>query len=479
MSFKISGLGSGVSWDSYIETILRAEQEKMGRTILRQEAKNSAVQSVFGNIKGVVSNLRSSVRDFEFSGDFKIKNVSSSNAETIKATASLSAVLQSVSIDVQQMATSEQHRLAFKSDQDVVTNADAKIKITVRGVEHEIEVKGGTTFAEFRNVLSAKRDLGVSISIYDSKDGTETPFRLTIQDRQLGDFDDNLETDNISFDLSQLDQLQTSFTKFIEAKDTIVLVNGEIVKRKGHRISDVIPGVSLDILREDPGNPVTLTVTESTNNANQKVKSLVENYNQAIQYLKQSLRFDADARVQTNPTAGDSTLRNTLTRLQSLFSGEVLGLPEDQKIRSLGALGVETQFSTGQEASNGFLNFDEAKFNQALADNYDEVIRFFEGLPLEGIGGFAKKAAEILDSFVNSTDGVLTTKMNSLTASLKGLGEQKAKAMERLVQMEDDLTKKFARLETQLAKLNGQQSQVSAAIQSLQLTNTAIANRKR
>ena len=77
MSFNISGLGSGVSWDAYIETILRAEQEKMGRTILRQEAKTSAVQSVFGNIKGVMSNLKSAAKDFEFSGDFKVKSVNS------------------------------------------------------------------------------------------------------------------------------------------------------------------------------------------------------------------------------------------------------------------------------------------------------------------------------------------------------------------------------------------------------------------
>lgn len=97
----------------------------------------------------------------------------------------------------------------------------------------------------------------------------------------------------------------------------------------------------------------------------------------------------------------------------------------------------------------------------------------------EGIDGFGRKATELIESFVNSTDGVLTTKMNSLATTLKDLGDEKASAMERLVQMESDLTKKFARLETQLAKLNGQQSQVQAAVQSLQLTNTAIANRRR
>lgn len=479
MSFNISGLGSGVSWDAYIETILRAEQEKMGRTILRQEAKTSAVQSVFGNIKGVMSNLKSAAKDFEFSGDFKVKSVNSSKPESIKATATLSAILQSVSIDVQQMATAEQHRLVFKSEDDVITNGAAKIKITVRGVEHEIEVEAGTTFAQFRNLLSSKKELGLSVSIYDSKDGTETPFRLTLQDKKLGDFDESAETDNVSFDLSELDNLENSFTRFVEAKDTIVLVNGEVVKRKGHTISDVIPGVSFDVLKEDPGNPVILTVTESTNNANEKVKSLVEAYNQTVQYLKQALRFDPNAETQTNPTAGDSTLRNTLTRLQSLFSSEVVGLPEGQNIRSLGALGIETQFAAGQEASNGFLKFDEAKFNQALADNYDEVISFFEGLQSEGIDGFGRKATELIESFVNSTDGVLTTKMNSLATTLKDLGDEKASAMERLVQMESDLTKKFARLETQLAKLNGQQSQVQAAVQSLQLTNTAIANRRR
>lgn len=480
MGFNISGLGSGVDWNLYIDSIIKGESDRLARTIGTKEVKATAIQTVFSNIRGAMQGLRSAVRDFTFAGDFKKKSVTSSDSDIVTATANLSALVQSFQMEVVQMATLEQHRLAFKGEDEIVTAAEASITINVRGKEHIIEVPPGTTFRELRDLINAE-DIGVTVTVYDSKDGSETPVRMTIQDKTLGDYDDDPDTDNITFDISGLDQVETEFTRITKAQDSIVRINGEEVHRDSHIISDVVPGVTFQILKESPKTSVTLTVKESTSDAKDKLTNLVDRYNEVVGLLKSALAFDPKAGVQTSPTAGNSTLRNILTRLQSTFTSEVSTLPDENTIRSLADLGIETEYSKGEAGNNGMLSFDAAKFDKVLADKYEEVIEFFQGIvgESERLEGFAGKASNLMESFLNSTDGVITQKIQSLGEELKELNEKKLKKLDQLANKEERLVKQFARLETQLARLNNQQSQLSSAIQSLNLNNQYIANRRR
>src|SRR5690606_29466781 len=120
--------------------------------------------------------------------------------------------------------------------------------------------------------------------------------------------------------ISGLNGVSTSFEKTVAAQDTHVRIEGQDIYRDSHVISDVIPGVSFQVLKEDPETPVTLTVTESITGASDKVQTLVDRYNEVVALLKKALQFDPNLKTQTNPTAGNSSLRNILTRVQSTFT---------------------------------------------------------------------------------------------------------------------------------------------------------------
>jgi len=486
----ISGIGSGVDWGQYVDAIVKAEQQAIANTLGRREVVSSAQKTVFANAKGTIDALAAAIRNFKFSGEFKVKSVTSSNSDFITGTASLAATKQTLKVEIEKLAQSEVQRYTFASLQDSVTNSDTSISVTVRGVAHTIEIPAGTTFEGLRDKINAAR-IGVTAAAFNSDDGTGEPARLTISDNVVGDQDNVDTTANVTFDFSTLlgtlstqddDTNPVTASHFIrKAQNANVRINGDLVVRNTNTISDVIPGVTLNLLQAEDGTEFTINIVESTKDAAAKVKDLVDKYNDVLKLLKSSVVYDPNLSQQTNPTAGDSTLRNVMSRLQSGFMQQITSLPNATGvIRSLSDLGVTSTFNSSDPASNGVLSFDATKFNAALNSNYDKVVQFFEGLDADGTQykGWADTLDEVMKTFTGGSTGAITGKIASLDSDLKRITDEKIKKLERLSAKEERLRAKFARLEGQLAALNQQQSTLTQSIQALSLNNQAIANRK-
>jgi flagellar hook-associated protein 2 len=486
----ISGLGGGVDWTSYIDSIIQGEQRALANTIGRREVKVSAEKTVFANVKGLLDGLRTSIRSFQFSGDFKVKSVVSSDATKVTGTASLAAFKQNMRIEIDDLAQAEVQRFTHTGVDDSVASADTTISIEVRGTTHNIEIKAGDTFKDLRDKINAAR-IGVTAAVFDSGDGTGEPARLTITDNKVGDEDSVNTTANVNVNFTGLlgtlatqddDTNPQTATRFIvKAQNASIKINGDTIVRSSNTISDVIPGVTLNLLEEtDVGEPVTINVTESTKDAATKVKQMVDRYNEAVKALKVAVAYDPAAQQQ-GPTAGNSTLRNVLSRLQSEFMASVSQIPNSSSsIRSLSDLGVKSSFNAQDPASNGLLTFDESKFNGLLNTNFDDVVQFFEGLEADGqtYDGFAVGMGRVMDSFTTGATGSINAKLTSIDSELGRIGKEKIDRLERLSRKEERLRGQFARLEGQLARLNGQQSTLNQSIQSLQLNNQYIANRR-
>lgn len=486
MSVNVFGLGSGIDFQAMIDAVIQAEQAKVARTITQKAVSAQSQQVVFQNAKGALNSLDAAIKDFQFAQDLKTKKAKSSDETKFTAIATLNAPIQTTKIEVAQLANNEEARMSFASTDSIVhSGSDTTITINVRGVDKTVDVPSGTTLAELATLIN-KAGIGVSANTYDSGDGTATPARLTIKDNQLGDYDGG--TDNIVFTAfsSQLDQISSDPSITTAAQDSEVIIGEgageETITFSSHTLSGVIPGVTLKLLSESPtGEKETLTISEDISNASTKMKNLVDRYNEAVTMLRQATAFDLTQDTQTNPTAGDSTLRGVLTRLQTAITGQITSLPDGLAIHSLTELGITSVFSGDNTSANGTLEFDASKFNAALENNYDDLIKFFEGFTEDSVtyNGWSDQMIDVMSSFLRSPDGAIVSKISSLDTQLKRLSEEQTDALERIAQKEEFLTQKYARLESQLSALNGQQSQLEASIQSISLTNQAIANKKR
>ena len=81
--------------------------------------------------------------------------------------------------------------------------------------------------------------------------------------------------------------------------------------------------------------------------------------------------------------------------------------------------------------------------------------------------GFAGAAHDRLEEIMSPVDGAFTTKKDQLDLNLTAVGKQIEVQEDRLLEMQDRLTKKYARLEATLAQLEGLNSAYSSLFQSL------------
>lgn len=480
----ISGLGSGIDFSKYIDAIIQADSQKLLNTVGRQEVQAQSEQVVFNNVKSAMGQLESTIKGFKFSQDFRVKTVSSSDSDVFTATAQNSAPNQTFEFTVEALAESELNGQSFESLDSVVHNgADTTITINVRGEDKDISVPSGTTVQELANIIE-NAGIGVSATAFDTLDGSGHPVRLHIIDDKTGEYEDG--PPNISFTAwsSALDNVaavsdSSDPSISVAGANAEIQVGGTSVFSENNVFSGVIPGVTITVKSADPGVTKSMTIAESTENAQQKIQSLVDAYNQVVAVLRQATFFDPSLEQQTNPTAGDSTLRNVLTRLQSAITSTIPTLPESSQFKSLADLGVESTFDAQNPSANGQLTFDANAFNEALDDNFDDVVNFFEGFTEDSVEykGFADSLIGVMDSFLGTPNGAITAKLNSLDSELRRLADEKQKQLERIAAKEERLTQKFARLESQLAGLGAQQSALSAALDSVKLNNQAIAKK--
>lgn len=480
--FQISGLGSGIDWGALVGQVIQADTQALINTVGRREVNLSQQQAVYSNVQGAMTNLRSSFQAFQSAGNFKTKVSSSSDAAIVTASATPSAAVSSVKVKVLSMATQAEARMSFESTDAVVHNGDeAEIKLIVRGIERTLKVPNNTTLSELGDIINAA-NIGVRANVYNTNDGSETPARLALTDIAMGAWENPDDLPNIQFvdfanTLSNVDVDPT----YIEPEQTVVEINGEQIVRNNHVISDIIPGVNLQIKSADPEKEVTISINDSTQNAGNAIKKMVEAYNNVFVMLKQALASNPGAETQTNPTASDSTLRSVLTQMQSEITRIIPGIANESEISSLADIGVTSINNTANPGQNGQLQFDESKFNAALNSKFEDVVKFFEGYRDENdqkVEGFADKMDKIMAGFLASGTGAITSRIDSIKQQIDRVTDEKLRKIEQIERKEERLTARFARLEAQLGGLSSQQGTLDSALQSLANTQRAISNRR-
>lgn len=496
----ISGIGSGIAWDTYIAAIRQKEEEALGRTIVVRQVRKSQQSQVLQQAKTLLENLKSKVLGFSVASNFKVKTVTSSESGVVTGVADGSAVVQTHQIRVDRLATNEKWTYEFTGVNDVVSAGGGTLEFTLRGETKSIEVDAGMTLNQLATKINSL-GLGVTAAVYDTGSGSPSA-RLTIMDNKSGKFNpDQTAGMNFNFENFNSTGLEADFQLMdggtaptVEGQDALIYLNnaaavadpGDEIYSDTNTVTDVIPGVTLTLnsvsLSETPdiSDWITLTVGETTQNASAKIQDFIKAYNDVVTFLRQATKVNLAEEKQSNPTAGDPTLRSVLAQLQSAVTSVVATLPPDNAIRSVADLGISTAaYQAGQDLT-GTLNFDSSKFEKALKENYEDLIKFFEGATIDGqkYAGFASKIEEVLKTFTNSTSGAVTKKIDTLRGEILNLDEDYQRKMARILAREERLKAQFARLEKTLGQLSGQSSALNQALNAIALNNQAIANRK-
>ncbi len=155
---------------------------------------------------------------------------------------------------------------------------------------------------------------------------------------------------------------------FSEPKDAVIRIDSLTLIKDSNTISDVIEGVTLNLLNVDSTTPTTVTVSQGDVSATKaNIEEFIDAYNTVIGDLYTTFAYDPENPT-NNPLRGDYTVRNIQRRLKEIVVNSVPGLEGDYTTLYQIGISVDT---------TGRLSIDDGKLNKALGSDPLSVMKLF------------------------------------------------------------------------------------------------------
>ncbi len=287
--------------------------------------------------------------------------------------------------------------------------------------------------------------VGVKASVLNDRKNPDAPYKLMITGDSVGD-DHQVKYPTLYFLDGDADLY---FDEQREAKNGRVKVDGFEFEIGDNSCKDVIPGVTLELKQATPGRTVNVSVKEDREVVSGKIKTFVDGVNAVLAFVQQQNALGKESDT-TQTLGGDSLLRSVENRLRNLIQNPQMTGSDVTRLNQVGIV-----FNR-----NGVLDFDEKKFNDALARNPAGVQRFLAGDGFKT--GFIPTLRREINTLLNSAFGPVAIRKRALQDKISQMDKQIEDKQRQLGKKEETLRNKFARLEETMSKMKGQSASVGA-----------------
>ncbi len=264
------------------------------------------------------------------------------------------------------------------------------------------------------------------------------------------------------------------------ARDAVVLLEGIEVVRETNSISDLIPGVTLD-LQDASDKKIRLKVEPDREKSKEAIIELVGNYNRLMadinilsrndERLIQEISYYTDEERKTATERlgllqGDSTLNQLRTAMQRIVTN---AHPVGEGTAVLGQIGVSTNAARGGAGGydvtrlRGYLEIDEEALGRALRDDFETVRRLF-GYDTDGDLLVDSGAAVGLDALFRpyvETGGILASKTRTFDTQIASQQTRIETLDRQLVAKEAELRRKYGMMEGALQSMERSSQDIS------------------
>ena len=380
---RLSGSASKLDTESILEATYAASRlpaVRLEQKTTKNEEKVAALEdmrSLLDNLKAAADGLRNPPGFFGAQGNaFETKQAffSSSSAvqpgEIAGVAVANNAAAGSFDLTVKQLATAE--KLATTG-----TNAaDAKLGDAWNGGDPfsgtlEIGLAGGPTASiavdddmtiyELRDRINgARATTGVRASVLKVADND---FRLVMTAEQTGKAIGLTDSTGIAGGFAT--------TQLQPAQPAVFEVDGVEVTRLANQVTDLLPGVTIDLFKADETTTINVSIEPSLGDIKERIGSFVQAYNDFRDFVAAQSAVDGNG--QPLPEAilfGDRTMRGAVTGLGSIVGSGVTGL-DAAAVSTLRGIGIEI-------GADSRMKIDDTKLDNALLTKLDDVRGIFE-----------------------------------------------------------------------------------------------------
>ena len=505
---RLSGMISGMDTESLISQLIDARKTKVTK-VKKQQMKHNVKQDAMKELNTKLKNLQSKyVSTMRFSGAYAKKTTKLSDS-------SVASVItgEKATNGVQELEVNEMAKTAYLTGGEVTTTAGAKgnfnaltkmselgvnnagsIKLTMGGETKMISFDGDSTLSD---VLNQFKDAGLNAS-FDEKNQ-----RFFISAKNSGEASDfkheatggnsakalsalGLMTDEVKADMESKYgvTVKGNSANKVDGQDAEITLNG--AKFKSNSNTFEINGLTITANAKTTNGPVTLSTQTDTDGIYDMVKNFLKEYNTVINEIDKLYNAasakgyepltseEKDAMSDSEVEEWEKKVKDSILRrdenvgsigdaLKSVMSA---GISVSGKQMYLSDFGINTlgYFNSPENEKNAYhidgdpddgnTSGNADKLKAMIASDPDKVINCFMGLSQNLYGKMSdmSKSVDGYRSFGSFYDDKkMKTDYDSYTSKIKDM-EQK------LNDYEDKWYKKFAKMESAMAKLQAKTS---------------------
>jgi len=246
--------------------------------------------------------------------------------------------------------------------------------ITIQGTGHDGTALDASVFSitessTVGDLLSAvEAAFGGEVTAYVNGSGA-----IVVEDNQAGasslslTLTPSIAAANSSLNFGSFESSTIRKREIVAGQDAEITLDGITFTRSTNQISDVIAGITLDLIGADENATITLNVVRDYEGVKGKIKELVDSYNKVMSYIAAQNEAPGEGNA-TKPLYADTSLYTVKSTLRSIILSGVTGL--DSGLDHLSLIGINID-KTGQ------LSINNAKLDGYLQSNFEDVVNLF------------------------------------------------------------------------------------------------------
>ncbi|HEX7819226.1 MAG TPA: flagellar filament capping protein FliD [Sphingobium sp.] len=243
----------------------------------------------------------------------------------------------------------------------------------------------------------------------------------------------------------------TPLTQKQPAQNAKVNIDNVSMEFATNEITTAIPFVRIDLNKAAPGTTVTLATDQPTATMSDLVGEFVDSYNTLKTALNSSTNSTTD---KVGLLSSDTGVREMSRRLATLTNTP---LTDTGDYRTLSDLGISTN-------KDGTLKLDSVRLAKVLKDDPQAITQMLNptvpSTTKIGLGGALKTVTD----FLNGDNGPLAGSTNTYTKLQASLAEQMTTLDTNMTNYQDQLTKTYTAMQTQLATIKATQTYLTQQI---------------
>jgi flagellar hook-associated protein 2 len=263
--------------------------------------------------------------------------------------------------------------------------------------------------------------------------GSTNAFSLTSSISAIG-----FDTDSVTTDGDAASTLQ-------KASDALVTVDGVSYTRSSNKITDIVPGVTFNLLTTTSG-AASIQLDRDTATLKTKLQDMITAYNDVHSFVKMATDPKSSDKDFGASLAGNTAVKGIHSKLKQMIFGTASGT-SNTNIKGLRDLGVKMQ-------DDGTLTLDEKTFTTNSTAHYDEAVQM-----LSGTTGMSNEFGVTRKGVATDMSSWLTTTMSASGALLQNSQSAEKKISSYQAQL--------ATLETRMASLLKRYNSQFSAMESI------------